>query len=125
MKEQTSPSEGYEKPQDLLQYMIEGAKGDDLEPGRLAHLLLMVNLAGIHTTSGSITHAIHDLCEHPEYVEILREEIGEVLKEDGGWKRDTHEKLHKIDSFLKESQRFSPPTLRSSISLLYLICLNE
>ncbi|KAL8918841.1 MAG: hypothetical protein Q9208_007098 [Pyrenodesmia sp. 3 TL-2023] len=91
--------------------MIEGAQGEDLEPERLAHLQLMVNLAGIHTTSAAITHAIYDLCEHPEYVNALREETEEVLRLDGGWQNGTHKKLHKLDSFLKESQRFSPPTL--------------
>lgn len=111
IKEQASPSEGYEKPLDLLQYMIDGAEGDDLQPERLAHLQLMVNLAGIHTTSMAITHAIHDLCEHKEYIKVLREEIEGVLQEDGGWQRDTHSKLRKVDSFLKESQRFAPPTL--------------
>ncbi|KAI4129555.1 MAG: hypothetical protein LQ338_002191 [Usnochroma carphineum] len=111
-RQQASGNEGYEKPLDLLQYMIEGARGDDLEPGRLAHLQLMVNLAGIHTTSAAITHTIYDLCEHPEYKEELREEVEEVLQSDGGWQKDTYKKLVKLDSFLKESQRFSPPTLR-------------
>ncbi len=74
----------------------------------------MVNLTGIHTTSMAITHAIHDLCEHEEYVKVLREEIEQVLEQDGGWQRDTHDKLRKLDSFLKQSQRFAPPTLCSS-----------
>ena len=106
---------GYEKPLDLLQYMIEAAEGDDRQPERLAHLELMANLAGIHTSSIAITHAILDLCEHPEYVPMLREEIEQVLREDGGWQKNTHSKLHKMDSFFKESQRFSPPTLCASI----------
>ena len=121
MKEKTSPSEGYTKPLDLLQYMIEGAEGDDLQPTRLAHLQLMVSLAGIHTTSMAITHAIHDLCEHQEYVQVLRDEIEEVLRADGGWQRDTYTKLRKVDSFLKESQRFAPPTLCLSTLSFHLI----
>ena len=96
--------------------MIERAEGDDRQPERLAHLQLMVNLAYIHTTSLAITHAVHDLCEYQEYVKVLREEIEEVLRGDGGWKGNIHEKLHKVDSFLKESQRFSPPTLCMSNS---------
>ena len=120
MKQRNSPSEGYEEPLDLLQYMIEGAEGDDLQPERLAHLELMVNLAGIHTTSMAITHAIHDLCEHEEYVQLLREEIEQVLREDAGWQRDTHHRLRKVDSFLKESQRFAPPTLCASTVSLFL-----
>lgn len=103
--------EKIQKPVDILQYMIEDAEGEDLQPERLAHLLLMLNLAGIHTSSMAITHAIYDLCEHPEYFQVLREEIDQVLLEDGGWQRETHNKLHKMDSFLRESQRFAPVTL--------------
>ncbi|KAL8704535.1 MAG: hypothetical protein Q9201_002309 [Fulgogasparrea decipioides] len=113
LKEHTFLHEKKDDHLDLLQYMVEAAKGDDLQPERLAHLQLMVNLAGIHTTSLALTHAIHDLCEHPEYLEELRNEVEEILRKDGGWRRDTHEKLHKFDSFLKESQRFAPPTLLS------------
>ena len=101
IKDQKFPIAGYERPRDLLQYMIEGAEGDDRQPGPLAHLQLTVNLTGIHTTSMAITHAIHDLCEHEEYAKVLREEIEEVLLKGGGWQRDTHENLRKMDSFLK------------------------
>ena len=114
---QMSLGEDYKKPLDLLQYMIDGAEGDDVQPERLAHLELMANLAGVHTTTAAITHAIHDLCEHQEYIQVLRDEVEQVLREDGGWQKDTYKKLHKIDSFLKESQRFAPPTLCALFSL--------
>ena len=117
LEAQKSPSTA--KPLDLLQCMIEGAEGDDVQPERLARLLLMVNLAAIHTSSMAIIHAIYDLCEHQEYVKVLREEVDEVLRADGGWQKGTHKKLHKIDSFLKESQRFSPPTLCGLVRFLH------
>lgn len=110
-----SPGEGDDKSLDLLQYMIEGAEGDDREPDHLAHLELMANLVGIHTTSGAITNVILDLCRYSDYVQILREEIERVQREDGGWQKNTYSKLHKMDSFLKESQRFSPAGLCTSI----------
>ncbi|MCJ1403495.1 hypothetical protein MMC11_006718 [Xylographa trunciseda] len=94
--------------------MVEGAEDADLEPERLAHLELTGNLAGLHTTSMAIPHAIHDLCEHPKYVKVLCEEIEEVFQDDGRQQKNIYNKLHKLDSFLKESQRFSPPTLCSS-----------
>lgn len=114
-------TEESKKSSDLLQYMIEDAEGEDIQPEQLAHLLLMANLAGIHTSSAAITHAIYDLCEHQEYVQMLREEIEQVLSNDDGWQRDTHIKLHKIDSFLKESQRFSPPTLCELHSSIFCV----
>ncbi len=106
-----STDEKISKSSDLLQYMIEEAEGDDLQPERLARLKLMSNLAAIHTSSMAITHAIYDLCEHPKYVQLLRDEVEQVLQNDNGWQPDTYTKLHKIDSFLKESQRFAPATL--------------
>lgn len=53
----------------------------------------------------------------PEYIEPLREEIAEVIKEDGVEKDENGQvflskssmgKLKKLDSFIKESQRTSP-----------------
>lgn len=102
----------YKKPDDLLQYMMDGAEGKDRQPEKLAHLQLMTTIAGIHTTTMAITHAIYDLCTYPEYLEPLRNEIQQALSDDGGWGKYTANKLRKLDSFLKESQRFAPPTQR-------------
>ncbi|KAL8949001.1 MAG: hypothetical protein Q9222_004857 [Ikaeria aurantiellina] len=56
-------------------------------------------------------HVLYDFCEHPEYISQLREEIDHALIEDGGWRKSTPGKLWKLDSFMKESQRLSPPSL--------------
>jgi cytochrome P450 len=72
-------------------------------------------------------HAIYDLAARPEYVEPLREEINQVLQEDGydldgegnlKLKKMSMPKLRLLDSFLKETQRLSPPGL----SMLHLKC---
>jgi cytochrome P450 len=77
-------------------------------------------MAAIHTTSMATTAAIYDLATYPEYVAPLREEIEKVLDEDGhdidddGFlrlKKSSMPKLWKLDSFLKESQRLTPPAL--------------
>ncbi|KAL8761588.1 MAG: hypothetical protein Q9184_002296 [Pyrenodesmia sp. 2 TL-2023] len=57
------------------------------------------------------THVMFDLCAQPEYIEPLREEVEAAIKEDGGWKKATLNKMQKLDSFLKESQRVTPPSL--------------
>lgn len=61
----------------------------------------------------------------PEYIQLLRDEIEEVIAEDG---HDVDEdgntqlmkgsliKLKKLDSFLKESQRENPLSLGAHIS---------
>lgn len=41
---------------------------------------------------------------HPEYIAPLREEIAELVRSDG-WTKAAMQKMTKLDSFLKESQR--------------------
>lgn len=64
------------------------------------------------------TQAIFDLVARPEYIQPLRDEIEQAIDEDGqdtdgeGFlklKKTSMTKLKKLDSFMKESQRLSPP----------------
>ncbi|KAJ5039047.1 uncharacterized protein L3040_006718 [Drepanopeziza brunnea f. sp. 'multigermtubi'] len=88
----------------------------------LANNQMGLTFAAIHTTSMATTAAIYDLATYPEYIQPLREEIQQVLDEDGydldgdGFmklKKSSIPKLWKLDSFLKESQRLTPPGLVS------------
>ena len=54
-----------------------------------------------------MTHALFDLAANPEYLNPLREEVEEVTKRKG-WSKSAVDQMHKLDSFLKESQRFNP-----------------
>lgn len=102
----------YKKPDDFLQYMMDGANDFDGRPEKLAHRLLILNLAAVHTTSMAATQTMFDLCAHPEYIEPLRQEVLEVLEKEGGFKKQTLTYLRKLDSFMRESQRLNPPSLR-------------
>jgi hypothetical protein len=51
-----------------------------------------------------LVQGVYDLAIHPEYVKELREEIRTVVAEHG-WSRNALQKMHKVDSFLKESFR--------------------
>ena len=55
----------------------------------------------------ALTHALLDLAANPEYLKPLREEVDGVTKR-GGWSKSALDQLHKIDSFVKESQRLHP-----------------
>lgn len=107
--DQAKNDPSYEKPNDLLQWMMDAANENDGQPDKLSHRQLLLSLASIHTTTMSAAHTMYDLCAHPEYFEPLRQEALEVLREDGGWKKTTLNKMRKLDSFLKESQRVNPP----------------
>ena len=95
----------------LLQFMDDAATGTDARPEKLAGRTLILTLASSHTTSMAACQALFQMCEFPEYIDILRREVQDVLQEDGGWRKSTLTKLRKLDSFIKESQRVHPPSL--------------
>ncbi|OJD28632.1 cytochrome p450 [Diplodia corticola] len=85
-------------------------KTTDVTAGQLA-----LSLTAIHTTSMALTRVLFDLCEHPEWIEPLRDEVHSVLSEEGGeWRKSTLFKMRLMDSVLKESQRLSPVHLTTA-----------
>ena len=54
----------------------------------------------------AFTNALYYLLSNPEYIEPLRHEIETAVAEEG-WTKAGMDKMHKIDSFLRESQRIS------------------
>lgn len=103
---------GYVKPDDFLQWMMDLAEDEqDHDPEALAHhMLLLMSLAVVHTSSMALCHALYDLILRPEYLEPLREEISRTLRD--GWENATKmsfDAQRRMDSFLRESQRFGPP----------------
>ncbi|KAG7142352.1 Cytochrome monooxygenase bsc2 like protein [Verticillium longisporum] len=89
---------------DAIGWMYQVAAG---RPVDFVCAQMQLTLAAVHTTTEVLTQAILDLCERPELVQKLREEVIEVLG-DEGWAKTSFYKLKLMDSFFKESQRFTP-----------------
>ncbi|GAB7342859.1 hypothetical protein MBLNU457_g0983t2 [Dothideomycetes sp. NU457] len=68
---------------------------------------LALTTAAIHTTTEVTTRAIIDICSRPELAKALREEVIQVIG-DNGWSKVALYKLRLMDSFIKESQRLNP-----------------
>ncbi|CAG8150494.1 unnamed protein product [Penicillium olsonii] len=104
---------GYTRPDDFLQWMLD--LGEELDENLPAseistHMLLLVGLAVTHTSTMALCHGIFDLITKPEYLEPLREEIQRTLPD--GWHKGTQAAFGdqvRLDSFMRESQRFAPP----------------
>ena len=95
---------------------MELANEEEGDPSSLAHLEVVLSLASIHTSQMNAVHCLYDLVARPEYIELIKEEIKRVIQEDGGWaqwQKSSFSKLRILDSFMRESQRFNPPTLLS------------
>ncbi|KAI0640042.1 cytochrome P450 [Trametes polyzona] len=92
------------KPNDLLQWIMDVAQSKDCSDQAIVSRIMLVCFASIHTSSDSFTQAIYHLAERPEYLGPLREEIESILSEEG-WTKNAMDKMRKLDSFLRESQR--------------------
>ncbi|MCJ1263410.1 hypothetical protein MMC22_003280 [Lobaria immixta] len=101
------------KPSDFLQWMTDDAKDEEKNDNFIASIQLKITFAALHTSAAAPTQLLYDLCCMPEYIAPLREEIEAVLAEYGSLNKAALMKLHKLDSVMKESQRFNPLLLSS------------
>ncbi|KAJ6605583.1 cytochrome P450 [Mycena vulgaris] len=93
------------KPNDLITWLLEFAEGRERTAPALALRVLAINMA-LHTSSMTFTAALYDLTTYPEHILPMREEAERVVAEEG-WTKASIASMHKIDSFLRESQRFT------------------
>ncbi|KAM0170711.1 hypothetical protein ACHAPF_008819 [Botrytis cinerea] len=92
---------------DMVQWLIDSARGSDAETDKLVTRMLFLNAAAIHTTAEVATNAILDLCARPEDVKTLKKELTMVNEEAEGVDISvrTLSSLKMMDSFIKESHR--------------------
>ncbi|KAL4076615.1 cytochrome P450 [Scleroderma yunnanense] len=88
-------------PNDFLQWLIDN--GTETSEWEITQRILMMVFAS-HATSSSFVPVLYNLAAHPEYLQPLREEVNSVVHQDG-WTKAAIDKMHMIDSFLKESHR--------------------
>ena len=55
---------------------------------------------------------MYRILANPKYLESLREEVDAVIEKEG-WTKAGIDKMHKIDSFLRETQRVDGLSTRS------------
>ena len=114
---------GIEPEDTLLNWMMENGSTKETKLPEMAGRQCILTLAAIHTTSSTVSNVLFDLCNAPEWIPALRQEVEDVTKEFGylGEKDDIQakqwlSKLEKMDSFIVESQRFNAPILRKHSS---------
>lgn len=101
-------------PESVFQWMAESAQGEDRCLSVLVRKTLFLTLAGVHTVTTAVVHAIFDLCAHPEYMEPLRNEARDLINK-RGWTLPALKGMKRLDSFMKESQRINHPGLCKSL----------
>lgn len=94
----------------LLSWLASLVTGKDRDPETIAHVLVLIALASVHTTLLRMVNVLYDVtAAEPGLKEELMTEISdEVVR---GWSPDSYDRLERLDSVLRESQRLSPPTM--------------
>lgn len=92
------------KPLDCIQFFIDAnLQKDPWSAHKLIQVLLGIWFAALHQPALSLAYALDDICNYPQYIELLRKELQTC--------NVTEEKLDSLpllDSFLKESARLHP-----------------
>lgn len=97
-----------EKPSDFLQWMSNSALGPEKDKAFIASIQLKLSFAAIFTSAAAPTQLLYDLCAMPQYIKPLQDEVEASLAEHGSFTKQAILQLEKLDSFMKESQRFNP-----------------
>ncbi|OSX67199.1 hypothetical protein POSPLADRAFT_1130463 [Postia placenta MAD-698-R-SB12] len=109
-----------DKPHDYLTWLIEETQKVKLSPDFVVQGILASNFSAVHTASNSITHALFNLAAHTQYMQPLREEVEDIIKEHG-WTYNAIKEMWKLDSFMRESQRLCGVT---GVSLMRKVLLD-
>ncbi|KAF7297355.1 hypothetical protein MIND_00969000 [Mycena indigotica] len=114
-KKQADPTYAWEEPNDFITWMVRESfkrnTEDETSVYALAYRIVLLNFAAITTTTIMSTNALLDIWSAPnaeEIVSSLREEAQKVLFEsEGVWTKAAVNKLHRLDSAIRESSRIS------------------
>ncbi|KAJ7086865.1 cytochrome P450 [Mycena belliarum] len=112
-KDQELGADYPDRPNDLISWLLDIATDEERTAAALERRILVINMAAIHTSSTAsifrfltLTNALFDLTMYPEHMQPMREEAERVIAEEG-WSKASLASMHKIDSFLRESQRLN------------------
>jgi len=94
----------------MLQWLIEGAPESEQSIDALVLRMVEVNMSALHTTGATLYECLFRLALHPEYIPGLRHEV-ECTITHNGWTKAAMARLVKLDSFMRETHRFSGATL--------------
>lgn len=105
-----APQDNKQEHVNVLSWLVGYARGKDRNPDTLAHVMVILALASVHTVLLRMVNVLYDLTANPDLLDELRAEIDSVAASSQGWSDSPYDKLPKLDSALTESQRTSPPT---------------
>ncbi|KAI0198018.1 cytochrome P450 [Astrocystis sublimbata] len=103
-------------PMCTLDYLVKTSPPEESSLNTISRRLTAVSLGATHTTTNHVTNCIYDLAAGFEsYAPPLRAEIEEILgPHPVSITKEDLSRMWKLDSFMKEVQRFYPPSKLST-----------
>ncbi|KAE8423444.1 cytochrome P450 [Aspergillus pseudocaelatus] len=97
------------KTHDLLTWMYDQAQGAEKDKKFIAGTLLKVSFAAYHTSAAAPTQLLFDIAAMPELIAPLLDEYKSALRDNNhNISIKGFAQMVKMDSIMKESQRFNP-----------------
>nr|UGT01462.1 P450 monooxygenase [Claviceps purpurea] len=103
------------KVRDILDYTmdwIDNRRDTMFGDAHVVHVMIRVIFAALHTSSQVcfflVAHTLFELATRPDYIGALREEVEQCFEQHGQGTKAALDSMYKIDSFIKETQRFNP-----------------
>ncbi|CAG9982117.1 unnamed protein product [Clonostachys byssicola] len=100
---------GEEQTGDAIQWICDAAPTTETDC-EVCMRILYIYISAIGTTSTAIGQAVYDLAENAKFQDPIRDEIVSIVQEFRGWSKSSLNKMRKLDSSIKESQRLHPVT---------------
>ncbi|KAI0466541.1 cytochrome P450 [Xylaria cf. heliscus] len=102
-----------EEDTNILSWLVETTKGNEHSPSTIIHAQILLVFASIHTTLTRIVNSLYDIiAADPSLIDELRAEIETVAIDAKGWGDMPYDRLHKLDSTLRECHRTSPTLIQ-------------
>ncbi|KAF7775649.1 hypothetical protein Agabi119p4_4042 [Agaricus bisporus var. burnettii] len=89
---------------DMISWLWNASPQEQRTVRDIAIRVIYLAVAATHNSSSLLTHVLLNLATYNTYVEPLREEISTIVQADG-WTKEAVDKMRKLDSFVKETQR--------------------
>ncbi|OJD29368.1 cytochrome p450 [Diplodia corticola] len=91
---------------DCLYFFVEASRTKNpWSAQKILQVILGVWFASVHQPALALVYALDDLCRHPKYMDLLRQDLQRLA---AGEPSSAIEKIPLLDSFLKESARLHP-----------------
>lgn len=98
-------------PIDCIQLFIDAnSRKREWTADKIVQVLIGTWFAAVHQPALSLAYILHDLCDHPQYMDSIREEISSTYENCDALSTNTEtfQNLPLLDAFIKESCRLNP-----------------